>query len=291
MTQYPKIYNYINGEFIKASQSVIPISDMGFLRGYGVFDYMQSYQGKLFHAEDHIDRLIKSALKVDIEIPYSKDEILQVLEKIIDLNPKISAGVRVVVTAGNVSADLISPDHKPNVCVIFHPLKKIDDRFYTQGLKAALTTDLRFFPEVKSTNYMQAILAITKAKKRGYDDILYLDYNEDILEASTSNIFFLKNGVWITDDSSRILKGITRKIILEIMAEGYNVEFQALKKHQLQDCQEAFLCSSAKEIMPLVEVDGIKIGDGKPGIQTTKLSRLFKEYVKSKIRNPDLATL
>lgn len=291
MTQDPEIYNYVNGEFIKASQCVIPINDTGFLRGYGVFDYTQSYEGKLFHAEDHIDRLINSATKVDIEVPYSKNEIMEILEKIIDLNPKIWAGIRIVVTAGNVSADLILPNHKPNFCVIFHPLKKVDERFYAQGLKASLTTNLRFLPEVKSTNYMQAILAITKAKKQGYDDILYLDSNEDILEASTSNLFFLKNGVWFTDNSPRILKGITRKIILEIMANRYRIEFQAIKKHQLQDCEEAFLCSSVKEVMPLVEVDGIKIGDGKPGVQTIKLSKLFKEYVKSKIQNCDLVVI
>lgn len=273
-----KIHHFINGKIVSHESASISVFDLGLLRSYGVFDYAQIYEGKPFHLLDHIIRLGKSAEKVGLEIPYSPDELLEIAFTLLEKNPSIDAGLRFIVTGG-YSENTLLPTGKSSLIILFHPTKAYPEEVYKHGMKAITTKMLRFMPDVKSTNYMPAIFGLKEAQKKGFDDALYLDEKENILEGTTCNAFFFKNGTLITDDSNQIVKGVTRDIVLKLAKAHYPIELRPLNMNELKECDEAFLTSSIKDLVPLVQINDPSIGDGSPGKKTSHLRSLFHTYI------------
>ncbi len=152
------------------------------------------------------------------------------------------------------------------------------ESIYQEGMKAITTRQLRFLPNVKSTNYFPSVSALKNAVKSGCDDALFINDQDEILEGTTSNVFFFKNGTLFTDNSDLIINGVTRDIVLEIAKNYYPIELKPITLSDLKNCQEAFFTSSIKDLIPLVQIDQIKIGDGKPGPFTNHLRSLFRIY-------------
>lgn len=277
------IIHYINGGFVYANESYLHALDLGLMRGYGVFDYVQSYKGQLFHLEDHLERLQWSAEQIDLELPKSLDEIFTITQTLVAKNERIDAGVRLILTGG-MTQDLMLPCNQPNLIILFHPYVSHPNWFYTKGLSVITSTMLRFLPSVKTTNYIPAVLAMKKAKQSGFDDAIYMNHRQELLEATTSNAFFIKDGVLVTCDSDEIVKGITRKIILNLVKDRYSIEYRSLSISEIETCDEAFLCSSIKDVVPLVMVNDKKIGSGIPGPETTKIRSLYRTYLENYIK-------
>lgn len=273
------VFHYVNGEFVSEEKAFVSALDLGVLRGYGVFDYVQVYGGKPFHLMDHLQRLMWSADQVELTLPFGLEELERLAGELLSKNAPIDAGIRLVVTGGVSGQDQLLPAESANLMMLFHPFTPSPEKYYTRGMKVITTPLLRLLPGVKTTNYMPAIFATRKAKKMGFDDAVYVNDKSEVLEGMISNAFFFKKGTLITSDSDQIVKGVTRAVILDLAKPYFPIELRSLKLSELKDCEEAFLCSSRKEVAPLVQINDTVIGSGTPGPQCAKLRQLFQDYV------------
>lgn len=281
-----KLKIYLNGKFVTQEKAVISIFDHGFLYGDAVFETLRVYEGELFKPELHIQRLYRSADAIKLKLPETKNGFLRILEKTIRVNKLKEALVRLTITRGAGKIGLLpSLCKSPAVLVIptpFIPYSKLHRKNgvsiitsrYRKSTRAGLPSN------VKSGNYLLAVLAKEEAHTRKAFDAVYLDERGNITEGTTSNIFIVtKSSVLMTPPlASPILQGVTRRTILEI-AKKYGL--RAVEKHiplsLALNAKEAFLANTSMEIMPVTRWDGKKIGNGKPGALTQKLHALFKE--------------
>lgn len=267
---------YIDGEYVSEEEAVLPVTDMAVLRGYGVFDFMRTYGGRPFHLQDHIRRLKHSAALVELGCPWSAEEITAVVSETLRRNDYEESGVRIVVTGGD-SPDSITPVEKPRLMVLVTKLTPHPEKWYRDGVKI-VTADLeRYLPAAKSTNYTQAIVALRLAKKAGAIESIYLDRCRRVLEGTTTNFFAFIGGKLATPDAG-ILPGITRQTVLKVADGVFELEERKIAVEELRVADEIFISASTKEIVPVVEVDDIVVGDGRPGASTLKLMALFREY-------------
>ena len=270
---------YLNGEFINPAEARISIMDLGLLRGWGVFEYFRTYHGKLFKVEEHLRRFYESSNRLCIRPPLSFNKMLALVKKLINKNKGVnqSCGIKIILTAG-VSVDGLTQPDKPTLAILLFPLSPYADRFYREGIKIQTVKARRTVPEAKSLDYLRAMVALSKAKKEGFDDILYVGEDDTVLEASRSNIFMVRKNKLYTPKTG-ILSGVTREAVIEVATKDYIVKRENFKLDYLKKADEVFITSTDKEIMPVCQIDNLIIGDGVPGRVTMTLMRQFKEYV------------
>ncbi len=275
---------YIDGEFVPEDEAKISIFDHGFLYGDGVFEGIRAYNGRVFKLREHIDRLYDSAKAIALEIPLSKEEFERVIIETLRRNKLRDAYIRPIVTRG--VGDLgLDPRKckKPTVIVITKPWGKMYGDLYEKGLRAVTVAVRRnsydaLPPNIKSLNYLNNILAKIEANVKGGDEAIFLDKDGFVSEGSGDNVFIVKNGKIITPPTINNLRGITRDVTIEIIQKlGIPFKEANIGLYDLYTADEAFVTGTAAEIAPIVEIDGRKIGDGKPG-KITKL--LMVEFEK-----------
>ena len=264
--------HYVNGAFVGEGEAVVSALDLGVLRGYGVFDYAPTYAGKPFHLEKHLRRLQGSAEAMGMELPLELEEIEAVCTELLARNGEVDGGIRLIVTGGVSREDLV-PEGKPNLTILFQPRDPCPERWSVEGMRVATTRDMRIYPEIKTTSYLPAI----QAMRKGADDALYVNAQDEILEGTTSNAFFFQGDTLVTPDAG-ILKGVTREIFLELAKGEFDLELRPVKLNELDRCDEVFLTSSNKEGMPVVQIDGQTVGGGRPGPRTSHLVAKFRRY-------------
>jgi len=274
------VFHWINGKIVEEVDALISALDLGLLRGYGVFDYAQCYMGRPFHLRAHIERLFRSADAVELNVGMSVDQMEDLAWDVIRRNKPVDAGIRLVVTGG-LSNDLLVPSGTASVYILFHPCLSMQANEALFGVRTITTSVLRYLPHVKTTNYMPAIFARKKAAMQGAYDALYLNASQGIIEGTTCNVFFVKNGTLITDDSNELIKGVTREVLLNLAKDHYPIEYRALNVHEISSCQEAFLTSSVKDLVSVVQIDDQIIGNGTPGTVTAHLRSLYHLYIEN----------
>jgi branched-chain amino acid aminotransferase len=285
---YNEFMYYVNGVYTREEDAKINVVDLGLLRGFGVFDYLRTYDNKPFHLWDHLERLKNSANVIGLHLPKSLEEIADIIYRLLEQNGFAESGIKVVVTGGG-SSDGLMPEQKSGLIVITTPFKPFADYYYTRGVRAITTNFLRPFPKAKTTHYISAIVALQKAKEFGAEEAIYMNGKNEILESTTSNLFVFKNGVLVTSASDQILMGITRKLVLQIAKEKFPIEERPITLQELGACEEAFLTSSNKELVPLSQIDHFSFTIGE---KTRELRALFNDYVRnySKILTPSSRT-
>ena len=274
---------YFNGKCMPFEKAGVPLNDLGLLRGYGVFDVMKTVNGKVFLFDEHFKRLSDSAAYLGVALPAEKAEVEEIIKNLISKN-KISGGkeasIRIILTGGQ-SADAMRFDcQKSTFCVMVSEFKPLADELYKKGIKLASVNRGRDIAEVKTTNYIIAVKNINeRQKKENFFEILYVSGNS-VLEAATSNFFAFIGGKLITPKDN-ILKGITRNLIVKLARKEFEVEERELKMEELNLAPEAFIAATNKDIVPVVQIDGLKIGAGKPGKNTKRLMEIFEEFVRN----------
>ncbi len=275
---------YLNGSLIPRSQASISALDYGFLYGYGLFETMRAYEGKVFRLDRHLSRLAHSAetLELPIDVPGLKSAVMGTVQA----NKLSDARIRITISIGEGSL-VLDPDTcgSPTVLVVAVHYQPHPEEVYQRGFRAIVSSIRRNsqspIPQLKSANFLESALAKREARKAGIDDALFLNDKGLLAEASTSNIFLVSNGALKTPSlKSGILPGITREVILELASElGIAAYEQYAELEELYQAEEAFLSNSMIEIMPLIEVDGKPIGSGRPGPLTKRLMAAYKELV------------
>lgn len=262
---------FINNQFLPETEANIHISDLGLLRGYGIFDFFRAVNGKVLFLEDHLDRFIFSASQFQLEIPYSREKLKTIIQDIIDQNKLPLLGIKLVLTGG-YSADGYTPT-TPNFLVIAKPFSFMDK---PNGMHLMSLEYLRELPEIKSLNYMVPIFHRKKMLAIGADDYIY-HKNGLVSELSRSNVFIVKNEKLITP-SKGILHGVTRKHILKIAFNNWEIEERDMSFEETLAADEIFTTGSTKKVMAITKIDEKYIGDGQKGSITTKMEALFAKY-------------
>jgi branched-chain amino acid aminotransferase len=267
-------YCFLNGEILPLSVARISPMDIGFLRGYAIFEVMRISNGKIFNFNGHMDRMFASAEKMKLKIPHTREEIKEIVESLIEKN-KEGSYVRVVLTGGEVVKGMSYNPEKPTFLVTVEVLGKMSDDYYKNGVKLSTVEHERPLFSVKTTNYAVAVREIPEAQKQGSIDILYTSKGK-VLEGSTSSFFVVKKGVVVTPKEG-VLPGTTRKLVLEIAKENFETEEREILIDELKEVDEAFITAVNKKILPVTKIDNLTIGDGKVGKVTSSLINTFKE--------------
>ncbi len=270
---------YVDGDFVAEDQAVVPVTDMGLLRGYGVFDFMRTYGRRPFYLEDHVRRLENSARLIGLPVPRTRGEIMDITLETIARNGLADANVRIVVTGG-VSPDGITPGGSGALLVLVTPLHPCPLEWYRDGAGAVTAHDERYIPGAKTTNYIPAILAMRRARRLNAVESVYVDRYGRLLEGTTSNFFAVIDGR-LTTPGVAILPGITRQVVLTLARDEYDVEIRDIHIDEMRLMDEIFLTASNKEIVPVVRIDGLAVGDGTPGPATRRIMALFAAHTRA----------
>ena len=270
---------YIDGEFITEDKAVISAKDLSVLRGFGVFDFLITYNKRPFYLKEHVQRLENSAEKIGLALNHTNEEICDIVEETVRRNTHHEeSNIRIVYTGG-VSSDGVTPEGNGKLMVMVTPKLELPDWWYTEGAKI-ITLDIeRFIPGAKSTNYLTAVWALQQAHHQEAIEAIYVDRNNRMLEGTTTNFYFFEDKRLITTQSD-ILPGITRSVVLELVKGHFDVELRDIDKDEIGSMQEVFISASNKEIVPIIRIDETVVGDGKPGINTRKMMQLFKDYTR-----------
>lgn len=280
---------YIDGKFFPKEEAKISVFDHGFLYGDGVFEGTRAYNGRIFQFDEHIDRLYDSAKCIAMEIPITKEVMKKAHRETLLRNNLRDAYIRTVVSRGY--GDLGLDPRKcprPSVVIIADKIALYPQELYEKGLRVITVPTRRNLPEavnpmIKSLNYLNNILAKIEANLAGVPEAIMLNQEGYVAECTGDNIFIVKDGVIVTPMTSfGALRGITRKVALDLAENlGIRVVEGMLTRYDIFTADECFLTGTAAEVIPVVEVDGRKIGDGIPGPITQKLKKDFHEYALS----------
>ena len=278
---------YIDGEFLPRSRAKISVYDHGLLYGDGVFEGIRVYNRLIFKFKEHLDRLYASAHSMMIEIPLSREQMRATVIETLRRNSMEDGYIRLVVTRG--VGDLgVDPRKcaKPTVFIIADAILVVPKEVAERGLRTMISW-VRRDPvdgtshEVKSLNYLNSILAKLEANFYGVDEAIFLTSQGYLCEGTAENIFVLKgNEIWTPPAYTGALPGITKAAVTEVAKGlGLEVDERLITAHEVFNADEVFFTGTGAEVMPVTEVNGRRIGDGKPGRVTLRLSAEFKKYV------------
>lgn len=260
---------YLNGEILPSEKAHLHVSDLGLLRGYGIFDFFRAIDGHPIFIEDHLDRFENSAKLMGLSIPESRDKLREIIHEIIRLNPHKLLGVKMIMTGG-YSEDGYTPSPTSNLIVMGKPF---EFKPAEVGLKLMSMEYRREIPEIKTLNYIVPIRAIQQMKSIGADDVLY-HKDGKISESSRSNIFIVKNEKIITPLDGALF-GVTRKRVLDFARNQFEVEERDVTTQEYFGADEVFTTGSTKRIIAITQTDNQVFSDGKVGNITQKLQKLL----------------
>lgn len=278
----------VNGEIYKPEDAKISVFDRGFLYGDAIYEVTRSYGKVLAHLELHIDRLYRSADRLAMPLPWSKEELIAELYRIHKAADGEDAYIRIQVSRGEGPISLDPRAARGvNTVIYVKPVPKPNPENYTKGVSVVTTDVLRnsknaIDPNIKSGNYLNNILAIQKGLATNAAECLMVNREGFITEATTSNIYMVKDGrVYSSPDNFDILWGITRSRVREL-ARAHNVDWveKGFTPEELRNADEVFLTSSIREVMPVSHVDGRAIKSC-PGSKTQQLLDLYRADLKS----------
>ncbi|MBK6695513.1 MAG: aminotransferase class IV [Myxococcales bacterium] len=271
----------INGRTSGADDGTVSVFDRGFLYGDSVFEVFRTYGGETPTAEAHLARLAASAELVRMAAPEPELLRREVAQAIAEARRDGDEGdlmVRVIVTRGGGMALAFDDEGRLGTRVIMAlPLRAHSRELYRSGVgvmlaSAARTTDGTDAMGAKVSNYLRALLLLDDAKRRGAHEVLLVDERGAVREGATSNVFAWHGDRLLTPPAGDILVGITRGHVLAAARDlGVAVSEERLTREALASAREVFITSSLREVMPIVSVDGRRVGDGAPGAMTRRL--------------------
>ena len=278
---------YLNNRLVTKAKARISVFDHGFLYGDGIYETLRGYHGVVFEADEHIERLFRSASMIGLEIPKTPDEIKKAIYRTIRANRHKEAYIRISVSRGpgplGLDPSLCS---RPTFVIISNPVRKYPERYYKKGVKVVIADTRRNFkgaldPRIKSLNFLNNIIAKREAIERGAYEAVMLNYRGYVAEGTVSNIFFVKDNVLYTPAVGvGILDGITRRLIIDIARDlGIEVRQGRYKRDDIYSADEVFISNTTMEVMPVSEVDDVNVKR-----QAEKLTGIIHEAYKKKVQ-------
>ena len=273
-----RTFCYLNGKILPLEKASVSVYDIGLLRGFAIYEALVTYNRKPFQLDDHLTRFRRSAKSLALKIPDSDSKIRATINELVrrSIPKNKEAIIRFILTGGKAIDGIDYEYEKPTFYILVEDFNELPKKYLENGCSLIMFEQQRQFAESKTTNYIQAVLLQKARKKGGALEILYVS-NGKVLEASTSNFFIVKNNTVITAKSG-ILKGITRKVTIDLAKSHFPLKEREIKVKELYSADEAFITSSFKDVVPVVKIGSRRIGNGKVGPVTNEIMRLFKEY-------------
>lgn len=270
---------YFNGKFISEETDLPIVRELSFLRGFAIFDFFGVRSGIPLFIEDYLNRFYQSARLVGLDVPIGRSQLRKDIEELIAINHLKDAYCKIILSGG-YSPDGFRPG-PPNIYIMPQKMTAHPPERYTQGVTIITDDYKREIPEVKTTNYMNAVMKIPKMEAANAIEVLYHD-NDLIRECSRCNFFLVKDNV-ISTPATDILKGITRKQIIELARNTYTLLERDITLDEIVDADEIFITSTTKILFPVVKIDNQVIGNGLPGSISLdlldKMKKRISEYV------------
>ena len=262
---------WINGAWKPAHEVHVSVRDIGFLRGYGIFDFFRIMDGKPVFLEDHLARFERSAAKIGIELPYSTERLAACIHELAAMSADACLGVKMVLTGGESLNGYVPGS--PNLWILPSVFQFTDPE---KGMRLLSKEFVREMADIKSLNYAFGIRHLAEMKAAGADDLIYYTEKHGVSESTRSNLFYVKNGKIFTPDV-HILEGITRMKVLGIARGHYPVHVQRCSLDDFLSADEVFTTGSTKRVVPILLIDGKMIGTGERGPVAREL---YEELVK-----------
>ena len=288
---------WLDGVLREACDSGISGATHALHYGTAVFEGIRSYASEdecyLFRLDDHIDRLFNSAKTLRLSIPYSKAEIESAIRQVLDVNNLTNAYIRplTLVGEGSMGLDIVS-SHARNsihVMIMAWEWKSYFNEATPAGLNVKIGPWKRSFQtadlnKAKASGfYVNSYLAYTEAREAGYDEAILVDENQNLAEASASNVFIIMGTTLITPKTTAALPGITRSTIIDIArSSGLSVEVRDIHIEEAGLADHAFLTGTACEVVPIARINGKSFGN-RSGVDITRaLAALYQKVVRNK---------
>jgi len=278
---------YVNGKFYKRKDAKISVFDSSTMLGDGIWDSVRYHNNKFLFLKEHLDRLFKDAKMIDLKIHFNRKKITEILEKTVKINKiKTDGHLRIIISRGIKSTPYQSPKvtiSKPTF-IIIPEFKKPDKRAYKKGLRLVTVNTIRGpenvqNPQINSLSKLNCILACIEAQKKGADEALMFDINNNIATNNSTHFFYIKNNSVFTSTGKYCVTGITRQKIIDI-CKAYKIKVYQ-KNFKLKDvlnADEAFVTGTFAGIVPVNKINNKKFKINNNNL-TYKLSNLYLDLI------------
>jgi D-alanine transaminase len=270
---------WIDGQITDYSTAQISLEDRGFLFGDGVYEVVRVYGHKPFALAEHLARLDRSAGGIELALSMQLDEMAQLAHRLIDLSGIAEAELYIEVTRGSAERNHLFPSGvKPTVVMGVRHRRDVPPALWETGCRVITLPDQRWARcDLKTICLLPNVLAKEKAHRTGAFEAILIR-GDFVTEGCSCNLFLARDGMLVTPVSdNRILPGITRAVTIGLAKEaGIEVVERDIRPEELFSAQEVILTSTSIELMPVVEIDGRKIGDGGPGEIQRSLHSAFR---------------
>lgn len=272
-----KLWYSIGGTWVRDDKAAIPITDIGFQRGYGAVDVLCAYHKMPYRLEDHLERLERSLELLRIKAP-ARASIERIIKQGIKKNELIDAVIKIYVTGGHAAPGPLAKG-KPLVVVTFAPYEPWPRKFYEEGAAVIPVSLQRILPEAKSLSYVPSVLAAMQAQEKGAHEGVFMDARGRITEGATSNIFMVRNGILYTPKRG-VLPGITRQRVIALAKKILPVqEIEYLLDTDLKGADEIFITSVNRGVMPVTSYAGKMVNGGVVGEWTVRLMEAYRDDI------------
>ena len=272
---------YLNGEFLPIDKALVPIEDRGYQFGDAVYEFIASYNGRLFYLEEHLDRLDRS-LKGLFFPPVSRETILKAVLTLFEKAEIERAGIYIQVSRGVSPRNHAFPDDvHPQIVMTIREVEEKPPELRKNGAAAITVEDFRWGRcDLKTVQLLPNVLAKQKALAAGVFDAIFVSSEGVVREATSSNICIVADGKVITHPlTPQILPGITRMVVIDLCRElDIPVSERFFKTDALYGAEEAFLTGTVTEVLPIVTIDGHRICDGQVGPVTARLYDALRQH-------------
>ena len=278
---------FLNGQFLPLEEARIPVLDRGFIFGDGVYELVPVYSRVAFRLDEHLARLERSLALTRIRNPYSRAQWRDIIYRLVDAQAFDDQGVYFQVTRGVAKRDHAFPkDAEPTVFMMSNPLVTPPKEVVQRGASAVSAQDNRWLRcDIKSISLVgNCLLRQLSAEEGAVETILFRDGR--LTEASASNVFVVKQGVILSPAKSNlILPGITYDVVCELArANGLPLELRDVAETEVRSADELWVSSSSKEVLPVVSLDGRRVGEGRPGPVFARMYQLYQEFKQKVMR-------
>jgi branched-chain amino acid aminotransferase len=290
---------WMDGKLVEWSDAKVHVLTHTLHYGTGVFEGVRAYETSggpaIFRLEDHTNRLFESARLIGMKIPYNSKELNDAQSKVVKINNLKNAYIRPMCFYGSEGMGLRADNLKVHAIIAAWDWGSyLGDDKILNGIKVKVTdfpkrSEKSMLHKAKASgNYLYSMLALKDALNSGFDEALILDVDDNVNEGSGENFFMIANNTIHTPKDATVLNGITRQTVMKIARDlNYNVEETNISVDDVKSADEAFFTGTAAEVTPIIQVDNVKINDGKPGEITKKIQKIYFDTIRGKVDEYD----
>lgn len=278
-----KALGIADGRIVDLAENVVPMEDRGHQFGDGVYEVTRVYNGKLFAFHAHVERLYRSLRELRIPVVFTEEELREAHQALIDESGIVEGAIYLQITRGIAPRTHNFPENTvPRLTMSIRPVGSANDALRQNGAKGLITEDERWLRcDIKSLNLLGNVLAKQQAKEAGcFEAVMHRD---GIVTEGTSSTFMVVKGgvVWTHPLSKLVLPSITRKIIIEqilpkleipLIEKTFDVAFA-------KAADEAFVCGTNTEVMPLIALNSDTVGNGQVGPITKQIQDAYQKII------------